>query len=158
MYSLDGLVTYTGPEERFESVRAFSTLFRNGVAEAVSEVRAGRKGDRRSISLRGIERDIGPALRNAFGELTHYRVPPPYYLMVSLVGVRGLSAPMDEWHSGLPYPHRADQVLLPEMLIDDALAKEEPTTWLRPIFDLLWNAFGQRGSPSFDREGRYVER
>lgn len=158
MHSLDGLVNYSGLYGQLESVRAFSTLFRNGVVESVSQTHAGQQDGRRAISLTGLERDVIPALRNSLDTLAHYAVPAPYYLMLSLVGVRGLCAPMNDWRSGLAYPHRADRVLLPEMLVDDAVTKTPPERWLRPMFDLLWNAFGQGGSPNYDAEGRYLQR
>lgn len=158
MHSLDGLVSYSGPEERFETVRAFSTLFRNGVVEAVAQVYAGPQGEQRSISLTGLERDVIPGIEDFLDTLAHYGVPPPYYLMLSLVGVRGLSAPTNEWRNGLCYPHRADRTLLPEMLIDDATIAASPSTWLRPTFDLLWNSFGHSGSPNYDRDGHYAVR
>jgi len=158
MYSLDGLVSYSGPEERFESVRAFSTLFRNGVIEAVAQVYTGEREGQRQLSLSGIEQDIIPALQHILLELQRLSVPPPYYLMLSLVGVRGLCAPTNEWRGGLSYPHRSDKMLLPELMIDEALAKEALVAFLRPLFDLMWNGFGQYGSPNYDHDGNYRTR
>lgn len=158
MHSLDGQVNYSGPYGQLESVRAFSTLFRNGVVESASQIHAGQQDGQRAISLTGLEHDVIPALRNSLETLAHYAVPGPYYLMLSLLGVRGLCAPMNDWRSGLAYPHRADRVLLPEMLVDEATTKTPPASWLRPMFDLLWNAFGQAGSPNYDTEGRYLQR
>lgn len=68
MYSLDGLVSYSRPEERFETVRAFSTLFRNGVAEAVAKIHIGGKDGKRNVSLTGVEEDVISGLRQIFGE------------------------------------------------------------------------------------------
>lgn len=158
MHSLDGLVSYSGPEERFESVRAFSVLFRNGIAEAVAKIYAGNKDGLQSLSLRGIEQDIISGVDNVLSELRRLSVPPPFYLMLSLVGVRGFSAPLDEWRGGLAYPYRADKVLLPELIIDDVAMKDDAAAFLRPLFDLMWNAFGQRGSPSYDSDGKYNSR
>ena len=151
MYSLDGLVTYSGPEERLESVRAFSTLFRNGAVEVVAHIHVGEKDGRRSLSLSGIEREITSAVRRILTELQRLSVLPPYYLMLSLVGVRGLCAPTNEWRDSLAFPHRSDKILLPELTVDEATVKGATSAFLRPIFDLLWNAFGQNGSPNYDR-------
>jgi hypothetical protein len=157
MYSLDGLVTYSGPEEQFESVRAFSTLFRNGVVEAVARIHVGKPdGQRRSLSLAGVEEDVIPGVGHILSELRRLSVPPPHYLMLSLTGVRGLSA--QNRHGGLSYPYRSDQILLPEFMIDEKLAKVSPSTLLRPVFDLMWNAFGHKGSPSYDPDGNYRRR
>nr|WP_246623536.1 ATP-binding protein [Sphingomonas colocasiae] len=156
MHSLDGLVSYSGHEERFETVRAFTTLFRNAIVEAVASVGTIRNGERSTINLKGMEFDTMPAVSRALKELTHYAVPPPYYLMISLTGVRGLCAPADDWGTTLAYPHLSDRILLPELLIDDVGDRNPPHTLLRPLFDLLWNAFGQAGSPSYDRDGNYL--
>lgn len=158
MYSLDGLVSYSGPEERIETVRAFSTLFRNGIAEAVAKVHVGGKDGLRSISLTGVEQDVMSGVRQIFGEYERRSIPAPYTVMLSLLGVRGVSAPIDEWRGGLAYPHRADRIMLPELVIDAARAAIAPEVVLRPIFDLMWNAFGQYGSPNYDQSGRYVRR
>lgn len=155
MYSLDGLVTYSGPEERFESVRAFSTIFRNGVVEAVAQVYTGEKDGRRQLPLSSIEQQITPGLEHILSQLQQLSVLPPCYLMLSLVGVRGLCAPTNEWRGGLSYPYRSDKMLLPELMIDEALVKEAPVIFLRPLFDLMWNGFGQYGSPNYDRDGNY---
>ncbi len=158
MHSLDGLVTYSGPEERFESVRAFSTLFRDGTVEAVAQVYTGTSDEQRLIDLDGIERGVISALQNAETALIHYSVPPPYYLMISIIGVRGLAAPNNRWRTSLGYPYRSDRILLPEMVVEQSKALQAPSNWLQPPFDLLWNAFGQSGSPNYDQNGQYKGR
>ncbi|MBV5266469.1 ATP-binding protein [Pinisolibacter sp. B13] len=158
MYSLDGLISYSGPEERFETVRAFSALFRNGIAEAVAGVRVGNKDGQRNISLTGIEQEVIRGLCQILGEYKRRSIPAPYTVFLSLVGVRGVSAPIDEWRGGIAYPHRSDSIMLPELAIDAAGAENAPEIELRPLFDLMWNAFGQYGSPNYDRSDRYVRR
>ncbi len=155
MRSMDGFVTYSGPEERFDSVRAFSTLFRNGTVEAVAKVHSWEKDGRRFIALRHVEQYAIDTVTDVLEQLRRRSVPPPHYLMLSFVGVRGLCAPLREWDSGLAYPHRSDNVLLPEFTIDEGRSTEETSSFLRPLLDLLWNAFGQPGTPSFDSGGRY---
>jgi Schlafen, AlbA_2 len=86
MYSLDGLVTYSGPEERFETVRAFSTLFRNGAAEAVAKIYDGERDGRRSLSLTAVEQDVIHGVTAILSTLQRCQVPRPLYLMLSLVG------------------------------------------------------------------------
>lgn len=153
MYSIDGFVSYSGSEEVVGTVRAFSTLFRNGVGEVVAKLYA----DDSTLSLSAIEGYVVSGVENILTELKWYSVPLPYYIMLSLVGVRDLSAAREREHFGRmrAYPYRADRVLLPELMVDDAAAESEPYDSLRHLFDLLWNAFGQRGSPNYDADGRY---
>jgi hypothetical protein len=152
MFSIDGLVTYSGLDERFKSVGAFTTLFRNGIAEAVGTVYTGEVDGLKTLSLKGIEQSTARFLRECVREYAHYNIGPPTYLMLSLTGVRGLSASFDSWYSGLAIPHRSDKVLLPELRIEGAQLADETREVLQPIFDLLWNAFGRRGSPNSGRE------
>lgn len=158
MYSIDGFVTYSGPEGQFDSVRAFSTLFRNGTVEAVAKINTREQDGRRVISLLAAERYIIDAVADALQQFGQRSIPPPYYLMLSLVGVHGFCAPTDEFRSSPGYSHRTDKVLLPEFTIANVLTTMEPASLLRPLCDLIWNAFGQRGSPSYDADGNYRRR
>jgi hypothetical protein len=158
MYSLDGLVSYSGPEERFDTVRAFSTLFRNGIAEAVAKVHVGEKDGLRNISLNGLEQDVISGVRQILGEYEKRFIPAPYTVLLSLIGVRGVSAPINEWRGGIAFPHRSDRIMLPELVIDAAGAANTPEITLRPLFDVMWNAFGQYGSPNYDQSGQRVRR
>lgn len=156
MYSLDGLVAYSGPEEQSGTVRAFSTLFRNGIAEAVAKLNVGGKDGQRNIYLTGVEQGIASGIRQILGEYKRRSIPAPYTIFVSLIGIRGVSAPIDEWRGSINYPYRSDRIMLPELNIDARGAADVPENTLRPLFDLMWNAFGQRGSPSYDESGKYV--
>lgn len=86
MYSLDGLVIYSGPEEQVDVVRAFSSLFRNGIAEAVAKVHTGGKDDQCLISLTGVEQDVISGLAQILAEYKRRAIPAPYTVLVSLVG------------------------------------------------------------------------
>lgn len=156
MYSLDGLVSYSGPEERFETVRAFSTLFRNGIAEAVAKVHIGEKNDQCTISLTGVEQSVIKGLHQILGEYKKRAIPAPYTVLISLLGMRGVVAPIDRFFGEIAYPYRSDKIMLPELTIDAVKANDAPEILLKPLFDLMWNAFGQFGSPNFDQAGKYV--
>jgi Putative DNA-binding domain len=158
MYSVEGLVTYSGPEERFETVRAFTTLFRRGIVEAAARINTTERNGMRFIGLSGIEQDVIRLAGQSLSEFQKLAIPAPFYFFLSLVGVRGLSAWLREEHSGLTYPHRADSINVPELEIDREKTTDEPEIFLRPLFDLMWNAFGQRGSPNYDGKGSYIWR
>lgn len=87
MHSLDGFVTYSGPEGQLGSVRAFTTLFRNGIVEAVARAPAGVRNERSELSLSSIEQEILPSLDHMLAELRRFSIPFPYYLMLTLVGI-----------------------------------------------------------------------
>lgn len=155
LYSIDGCVTYSGPEEKFQAVRSFTTLFRSGIVEACERINTSSKDGIRSIPLTGIERNVIGWVPNSLSKLRQENVPGPYFIMLSLTHVRGISAPPDHWTSRLLYPYRSDSLLLPEIEIsvEDSAKKMEEI--LRPLFDLMWNAFGQFGSPNYKADGSY---
>jgi hypothetical protein len=123
--------------------------------EAVSHIYSGQKGEQPAIDLTGVEQGVISGLASSFTALSHYAVLSPYYLMLSLVGVRGFAAPMNDWGHAIAHPHRADRVLLPEILIKETEAARSLSAWLKPAVDLLWNALGQNRSPNYDRKGHY---
>ena len=158
MYSIDGLVTYTSPENEIGIVRAFTTLFRNGIVEAVAKIYSSQNSKHPSIYLSGIEYDLIDSTGYIISELQRRSVHPPYYIMISLIGARGLTASINDFRRSVDHPYRANKIILPELMIDQMLADEKPSTMLRSIFDLLWNAFGHFGSPNYDANGNYKSR
>lgn len=159
MYSLDGLVAYSGEEERYGPVRAFSTLFRNGIAEAVARLYISTMGDdKRKISLFGVEQEILQAVPRVFKQYNNMAIPGPYVIMISLLGVKDSSPEIDEWRSGMTFEYRSDTLLIPELVIDDQPEDAADHTALKPLLDLMWNAFGRSCSPSYDEDGKYHSR
>lgn len=157
MFSLDGLVCYSGLEGQTDSARAFSTLFRNGISEGVAKVHIGQKDGRRTVSLTDIELYVINGLCQILVEYKTRSVSAPYTVIISLLGMKGAAAPTSEWRGGIAYPYRSDRVMLPELVIDAAATSVAPEIFLRPLFDLLWNAFGQFGSPNYNQLGKYTQ-
>lgn len=150
LYSRDGFVTYSGPEETSGVVRAFSTLFRNGSAECVSSLNLGNQDGKPSLSLTAVEEYILNGTNSAVRVLDRHSVSIPYYIMASLVGVRGIYGRSHGLRERICFPYRADSVLMPEFLLNERDINDNS---LRPILDLLWNAFGWEGSPNFNSDG-----
>lgn len=154
LHSIDGLVTYSGPEDKFQTVRAFTSLFRNGIVEAVDAVYTRETEGHRQLDLNGIEDDLLDAARRVPQAYDRLGVGAPIYISLSLLRVRGLAAPLHRWGGGLPYPQRRDRVLLPELRFERDAAGAWDMSGLRPLCDLLWNAFGRAQSPNFTADGQ----
>ncbi|MCG7392958.1 ATP-binding protein [Microvirga sp. ACRRW] len=157
--SMDGFVTYSGPEEKFESVRAFTTLFHNGIVESVARIPSYEENGSARISINGIEDTLIHAMARTLPDLKRRSIPMPLYIIVSLLDVRGTRVGSRQWEA-IAYPYRRPNLLLPELLVEDAddHSAQGIATLLRPLFDLLWNAFGRHGSPNYNGEGRYEAR
>jgi hypothetical protein len=80
---------------------------------------------------------------------------PPFYISMALLGVRGHCLVTGSRFFFQPARAlRRDALLFPEVFCEDANPNAQ--TLLKPLFDLLWQAFGQAKSFSFDAEGRYI--
>jgi len=147
--NLDGVVTFEGGHD--ERSRTYTQLFRSGAIEAVEVLYQGEHG----ISLPTYEQQLKDAVARYADAIAELDVEPPLYVFLSFVGVRGskLYLPDAFWRHGVP-SLRDDNLLLPEIVIEQ---KEfEPHRVLRPLFDMVWNAFGLPGSRSYDEEGNWI--
>lgn len=83
-------------------------------------------------------------------------VEPPFYVFLSLVGVRGCEFGL---RRGMWSPVQQlvdDVVTLPEVVVEER--EEEVYRTLRPAFDMVWNAFGLPHSFNYDEDGNWVRR
>jgi hypothetical protein len=85
---------------------------------------------------------------------------PPYVLLVSLIGVKGIAysfamAPGTLFEDEAGTLDR-DQFHFAELLIDDVpLGPYEYAIHLRPLLDQIANAAGRPRTPSLDQDGRF---
>lgn len=156
MFSMDGLVNYSGTEGNFESIRAFTTLFRNGIQEAVAKVHAGFIEGVFGCSVDEIEGYIAQAVRKVLRFNEEHNIAPPYYVMASILFTEGVYGHFGNHRSPYHAPCRRAHLLLPDLVIDPALL-DAGILQLRPLFDQLWNAFGHPSSPSFEHGGWYAQ-
>lgn len=49
-----------------------------------------------------------------------------------------------------------DSLILPEVMIENW--SDNPASSLRPIFDMVWNAFGYERSFNYDASGQWIDR
>lgn len=155
MRSIDGFATYCASDLDSHPSRGFSTLFHDGQAEYVRVVSVGESGGAHRIQLVTAEQDVVACVQDALDQYPHRHVPLPVFVMVSLMGVKGLMPPPDLRGIAIDRPCRRPRLLLPELQIDDREAAQPVATTLRPILDLMWNGFGRPGSPNYDKEGKY---
>jgi hypothetical protein len=153
LHSIDGFVTYSGPEEITQAARAFTTLFRSGIVEAVGGILAGNSGTTPTLNLTGIEKSLIDMTACCLRELNNREITYPFYAMVSILNAKGHAAPASSDRDAISYPYRGKDLILPELLIDEKNIKSAAPAILRPLFNLLWNAFGWPQSTNYDRDG-----
>ena len=150
-HTLEGFATYIGRDDIIESMYTYALLFRAGIIEAVSVVGRPDKEDL-IVAPETVEWDLIRSFDSYCEMLQRHELEPPYYVFVSFTGVRG-----HRLYNRRPFAGpilRRDVLLLPDLLISDPTLPPEKT--LRPLFDLLWNAFGYPHSFSFDKDGKYI--
>jgi hypothetical protein len=148
--NLDGYVRYYRDGER---AAAYSILFRNGIIEAVKVFVPQPRGaniPEQLIPSSSLGEDLRVAVKRYFGVLKACGIDPPAVLFLSLLGVHDyVFAVAKTWG---PF-HRADRsnIALPEVIVDSFDA--DPDRLLKPILDVLWNAFGLERCTLYDENG-----
>jgi hypothetical protein len=151
--NLDGRLTYSGDDN--ETSRAYALIFRSGIIEAV-QVWDEWNGEKILPGL-AYERDIISALQAYLTALPELGVTTPAYIFLSLLGITGHRFAVDNRRfMGRDHCADRDAVVLPEVLIEDWAA--DPAETMRPVFDMIWNAFGYERSFNYDENGRWSAR
>lgn len=150
-FTLEGFVTYSS-QDRFGQSGSYSYghLYRNGIIEYVEmSMLADERSKIQSIL---VERQVVEALRKSATLLSSAEVPPPYFVFLSLIGVKGysLDVPREShiYTDANPHPLDSEVLSLPEAVIEEA--GDDIGKALKLTFDTLWNAFGYAESKSYE--------
>jgi hypothetical protein len=154
IYSLDGLVRYSGPEYPSEPARAFTTLFRSGVVEFVDKVFSKIDSDERPIEVVHLERSLFEALHCVQTCYKQLNITEPVYVALSVLRARGLKLDPGARQS-ITFPYRRDRIVLPEISLGHN-GEISPVDAIRGVCNLLWNAFGKLQSQSFNKNGDFL--
>ena len=151
--NLDGFLTFIRYHDH--AVHAYSQLFRTGALESVSALRTG--GGPVHLPSVAYEQDVIRTLTDYLKVADSLNLEPPYYGFLSLLGVKGGRLVVQQGR-GWPgederYTVEEDVLNLPEIVIEEQAA--EPTKIMRPLFDMVWNAFGFSRSFNYDEQGNW---
>jgi hypothetical protein len=149
--TLDGLlVRSTMPDQ---TVGSYTLVFRDGAIEAVMPHPAMEAQKKIDPDFEGVARQ---GLRHFLDFHRRIGVTPPFFVGLSLVNVGGFTMGVHDPLAGLRRLTAA--VDRPHLLLPMASAETEPESvdaLLRPAFDMVWNACGYGGSPSYDEQGKW---
>lgn len=150
--NLDGHLAYD--RERDGMASAYAQLFRSGIIEAV-QVWPEWEGEKVLPSL-AYERDLINALRAYLAALSELALTTPAHVFLSLLGVTGHRFAVDNrrFYDRDRHADR-DALVLPELLIESWSVDAAQT--MRPLFDMVWNAFGYARSFNYDENGRWSD-
>jgi hypothetical protein len=148
---------FDGWVSRSPDDRTLTQLFRNGCLECADAYTLGSTIDGNpATEVRSVELELGVADFLAAGlEVLHQLgLQAPVFACVTLTGIKGRRLIRGKHGSqGTPVPQ--DILLLPEVQIDhiDQRTQSDAFALLRPVFDVLWQAFGNHRSMNYDSNG-----
>lgn len=152
--SFEGYITYT-QEIRGAPPIGYLQVFRSGVVETVDKSLLSREGNCPPYVPSGsLEEELIGKTGMYLKLLEALEVQPPLFLMLSMIGVRGYTLAARSGFSDTEL--NQDELLFPEMLIEKY--GEDPSRFLRTLFDNLWNAWGYIGSQNYDENGERTAR
>lgn len=145
-WNLDGpVITAGGPSD---GLHGYCQVFRDGSIESVAGAIGGHPKSDPILHIPAMEMWVMDALKQYLSASAEAGVEPPFWVMLTFLGVKGFYAPV--MHRN-PQPIDRDVLRLPEVLYNDRTAKLEAI--VRPMFDALWQAAGLEGSPNFGDNG-----
>ena len=132
----------------------YAQLFRNGMVEA-STVYAEHAG-MKFLPSEAFEVDILRALNSYFPALRDLGVETPAYLSYSLLGIKGyrMGVPRHRFLDSDTFIADRDVLDFPAIEVTDWQCETDQL--VRPLFDVVWNAFGLTKSFNYNEEGKWV--
>ncbi len=152
-YNLDGFLTYMN---RLDTLcDTYVQVFRNGAIEAVNAYALRELNQNSSVPIFALEKEVIHKVTPYFNALRTWEIPPPVFLMLTLLGVKNrvILPPGERFFPDEMHLIDREDLMLPEILVDDFDA--HPSKILRPIFDALWQSAGWSGSLHYTPTGRW---
>ncbi len=151
--NLDGILTFNATREG-PSI-AYTQLFRTGIVEALY-VFEPRK-DHRIIPSTWYERNVIEGVSRYLQMLSRLDVVPPLFVYLSFLRIKDYRLLYTHGRFGFNEDSGTDrdQAMLPEVVIEEHDVDYGRS--LRPLFDMVSNAFGLERSFNFDDDGNWIE-
>jgi hypothetical protein len=142
-FNLDGLFA----SAQFATGWRYAQLFRDGCIEIVDAF--SDEANKRTWLPVAFEKQIIQKLSQAKRLFQELEIAPPIVVMLTLLGMKGWKITTQSEASD---PLDRDPIFIPEIVLDSF--DGVPQNDLKPLFDMVWNAGGAVGSPSYDNLGR----
>jgi hypothetical protein len=113
-----------------------------------------RAPDQLFIPSHAYEQHTIEALRAYLRLYRSLGLTPPWFVMLTLLGVKGYRLGVRNAWPNDTYPVDRDALVVPEVVVEDASA--EAHVVLKPAFDAIWQAGGFHESYNYADDGRWV--
>ncbi len=150
-YCLDGIIQSSTDEE---IVWYYSLFFRNGCVEIVDAASCDQfPGSQIPFFYpHTYEPLLRDALTRAIQSFIFLEIPEPYFVGLSVLSCKGFGLFRGTGRPMLaPKMLPVDQMILPETSIE--VWDGNVDSALKPLFDMIWNAFGNPRSLNYDEQG-----
>src|SRR6266568_3914747 len=166
-FNLDGFVRATRADNKAAATIGYTQVFRNGVIETVdmsilgvhaqNVAQLGSSLEPKSFNGERYERKLLAAVKRYLDLLKFLGVEPPLFIMLSFLGVKGYKISLQKTvHHITDYTGEIDRnnLIIPEIMFENFAA--DLAQAMKPIFDTVWNAAGNIGSPNYNAEGKFT--
>lgn len=147
-HNIDGFVTFRLGRG------SYSQLFRNGAVECATPhgFNEDRKG-RHFIAAQAIPALLVGGCRMYLRVAESLAIRPPYAVAVAILGAKGrylhFGESFPEW--GEPSVATDDALVIPDVVLNEVPV--DPGRVLRPVLDMIWQAFGHPACNYYDKDG-----
>jgi len=139
-YNLDGILAYL-QRQNMPVAAKYIQIFRNGIIEIVD---TSILGNDKKIPSEEFEDDMVYKLKNCLFLYRHMKIEPPLFIFLSLLNVLDYHMEVRRYvktPTGIkPHPIDRENLIIPEIMIENF--DIDPSSALKPIFDMVWNAAG----------------
>lgn len=150
-YNFDGFLHYSSSNQG-GATYAYLQVFRSGAIESVYVL---SENPQKIIQSQWYEEQLILALQQYLATEMDWGFNPPFFIMLSLIGVKGYE--VSEKRINLfpltSYGIDRDILLLPEVLVEEYAVKAADI--LRPLFDAIWQSAGWDCCKNYDKDGNW---
>jgi hypothetical protein len=138
----------------------YTQIFRDGCMEATDAYTLRNTGSEKQnnvVDSIALEERVTKFVTSGISFLHNHGLQAPVFACVTLTGIKGRRLIQgNRGPQGDPVPQ--DILVLPEAQIDDLLdrSSNDVSAVLRPVFDVLWQAFGYDRSMNYNANGRWT--
>jgi hypothetical protein len=150
-FNLDGFLNARPGDTSY----GYTQVFRNGAIEATKVRILMEREGLRIMPAQTVGNALVAAIPRYLAAQEILGVPPPFAVMISMLGVQGaLLGVSNEW-ADIDQPFDRHILELPDVVIDDYNTAPGYVALLRPAFDALWNAAGRERCTYFNELGQW---
>jgi len=149
-HNIDGIVTYSGGGGNHS--HTYWQLYRSGIIESVVVIDFSQN-DHPILPSKYFEKEIVQSVSQYLKIYTQVDIEPPIYVIISLLGMQDYQLAIKDRKSAQTLDRK--KVSFPETVIEEIGV--DLYTVFRPVFDMIWNAFGYKCCFDYDEYGNWIE-